>query len=78
MLKLKDIEKHFNSFCAWRTDNNQQLCIKSCALGQNFYDYGDEPPIALDFSECPELKGIENDPRIIIIMCEDCCGCASW
>lgn len=78
MLKLKNIEKNFNNFSAWRSDNNQQLYIKCCALGNNFYDYGENQPEKIDFSICPNLKGIESDPRISIIWCEDCCSCAGW
>lgn len=77
MLKLKNIEKKLND-SAWRSDNGQHLYIKSCALGHNFYDYGEDEPEEIDFSYHPDLKKIENDPRIIIITCGDCCGCAGW
>ena len=80
MMKLKEIEKYFGSHMCWRTDNYQKLVVLSCALGDNFYDYGEEPKEVLDLSNCPpELQNtILNDNRIIICECCECCGCAGW
>lgn len=74
-MPLKEIEKLLGKRTCWRSDNNQLLYIKCCAVGDNFYDYGERPPKRLDFSRAPYLK---DDPRIEIIYCEDCCGCAGW
>ena len=81
MKKLKEIEKYLETTvdynCCCRSDNGQILCVKCCAIGDNFYDYGDEPRNELKY-DSPIMKEIANDPRVYIIMCEECCGCAGW
>ena len=77
MRKLKEIErllkKDGHSF--HRSENNQQIYIYWCCVGNNFYDYGKEKPKTTDYSFAPYVK---DDPRIILITCEDCCRCAGW
>lgn len=52
-----------------------KFMIHACAVGDNFYDYGDEPkPIVFD----EECKRMENNPLFDIVECCDCCCCASW
>lgn len=77
MKRLKDIEKRFGEDC-WRSSNGQRLSVKACCLGDNFYDYGEDEPEKLSYEYCPDLEGLEDDPRIEIIMCCDCCQCAGW
>lgn len=77
MKKLKEIEKILGESC-WRSDNGQQLIVKACRLGDNFYDYGESAPRKLSYEYLPELKGLEDDFRIQIILCEDCSGCGGW
>lgn len=79
MKKLKEIEvvlksKHIPYF---RDGNNRLIIEESCALGDNFYDYG-EVPKKLRIDD-PELRNLLlNDWRITILRCEDCCCCAGW
>lgn len=73
MRKLKEIEKMFSG--CWRSDNGQIVYIKACEVGDNFYDYGEEPKdIAFD----KEFTFLKDDFRIRIVECCDCCGCAGW
>ena len=79
MEKLKDIcrflDKHHVKY--ERSENNQQILIKSCEIGDNFYDYEyGERPKAVIFD--PPFAHLKNDPRIIIIICENCWECAGW
>lgn len=57
-------------------DNEEKIFIKSCDLGDNFYDYGErEPELRIDNSK---LKFLEDCNNVIITRCCDCCGCAGW
>lgn len=61
--------------------NKQLIKIYSCALGDNFFDYGEDEPEEFDwFEEIPvELREeLENNDLVEIIHCDDCCGCAGW
>ena len=80
MKSLEEIEKELTQkgIEFWYENDNQTLVIQSCQLGNNFYDYEEEPPEKLDFSLHPELKELEDDPRIYILWCSACCGCAGW
>ena len=80
MKPLAEIEKELTQkgIEFWYENDNQTLVIQSCQLGNNFYDYEEDPPEKLDFSLCPELEELEDDPRIYILWCSDCCGCAGW
>jgi len=80
MIPLKKVEAYFNrkndghSLTCWRAENGQSLVVKACVVGDNFYDYGETPkPIRYNYA-----PWAENDPRIIVISCEECCGCAGW
>ena len=78
MYKLKEVEKYFGEQC-WRIDGGQKLAILSCALGDNFYDYGEAPKEELDLSNVPsQFSNLFNDDRIVVIECCDCCGCSGW
>lgn len=78
MIKLKEIEKQFDKLKIeyHRSENNQYLCVYCCSIGNNFYDYGENQPKEWDYSNFP--KDLINDPRIVIIPCEECYGCAGW
>ena len=80
MKSLAEIEKELTQkgIEFWHEDDNQTLVIQSCQLGNNFYDYEEDPPEKLDFSRFPELEELEDDPRIYILWCSDCCGCSGW
>lgn len=80
MKSLAEIEKELTQkgIEFWHEDDNQTLVIQSCQLGNNFYDYEEDPPEKLDFSLFPELEELEDDPRIHILWCSGCCGCAGW
>lgn len=79
MRKLKDIEKYLNENKIEnnRTENRQYICVNCCCIGDNFYDYGQNPPKVLKYYS-PTLEEIANDRRVKIIMCEDCGGCGGW
>lgn len=50
--------------------------IYACSLGDNFFDYGeDEKDLQIDDVE---LKFLENESKVSILKCCDCCGCAGW
>ena len=55
------------------------IFIKACVFGDNFYDYGeDETPIKF-FKKYKHLKEeILDNPKIIVVRCENCCACAGW
>ena len=77
MKKLKEIEKILdeNNVSWWRSENGQWLEIKACAVGDNFYDYEDDPkPIMIS----KDWEWVKNDHRIHIVECCICCGCAGW
>lgn len=80
MKRLKDIERELDKreIEHWREENGQRLVFRSCEIGNNFYDYEDEPPANLNFALHPDLAELEDDPRIYILWCSDCCGCAGW
>lgn len=61
-------------------DNPQLINIKSCALGDNFFDYGEEEPDFDWFEKIPiELREeLENNDSVKIIRCYDCSMCAGW
>lgn len=77
--KLEEIEKMFSSEtcgrpACWRSENDpNKLVIRCCALGAG-WDYGDEPNYKID----PKYEFLKNDPRIIILWCDDCYGCGGW
>lgn len=53
--------------------------MPSCALGENFYDYGEDPVDPLNIDDL-ELKAlIEQYPEYFCIEeCGECCRCAGW
>ena len=75
MLELRKIEQMLPKDSYWRSENGQILFIQACAVGDNFYDYGERP-------KHPIFEGkysfLENDPRICLVECCECCGCAGW
>ena len=73
MKKLKEIEKMFPD--SHRTENGQILVIKACYVGDNFYDYGEEPRPVIFY---PQYDFLINDTRIHILECCECYGCAGW
>ena len=73
MRKLKDIEKEFPS--SYRNDNGQILYIRSCDVGDNFYDYGETPkPFKIE----PQYKYLLDDHRIRFYGCDECGMCSGW
>lgn len=76
MMKMKELKQLLDKTDIEYEMVNQQIYILSCCLGDNFYDYGeDEKPIEIDDEQ---LKFLLTDPRVKIITCKDCCGCAGW
>lgn len=61
------------------TLNYGHAFIQCCALGDNFYDYGEECPTnwKIDDEETREFLQ-KNSNYIHIVGCEDCCACAGW
>ena len=81
MKKLKEYEKYLDSIRHenghYRDDSGQYLCVLSCVFGDNFYDYGEEPPRNFKYDN-ELLREIGEDRRVRIVDCADCCGCAGW
>lgn len=71
--------KEDEEFISWRWDSLAgEFKLFSCAFGDNFYDYGEEPK---EFStDDIELKKmLEEYPEYFYILdCSECCGCAGW
>lgn len=57
------------------TKYNDHFVICACAVGDNFYDYG-ETPKEIEFDE--EFEWMANDPLFYIIDCSECGGCSGW
>ena len=77
--KEYEIVKEFFGENCWLVSESNIIVIKSCAVGDNFYDYGEEEPEEFDTSELPEgMEWILNSPNITFLPCEDCCCCAGW
>ena len=57
------------------TTYKDKFIIDACEVGDNFYDYGDEPK-PITFAEGYEW--MEDNPLIIIRECCDCCSCSGW
>lgn len=77
MEKLKNIKRKLDEMeVNWsESENGQNIEIKACEIGNNFYDYGEEPtPIV--FSK--QYEFLKDDHRVHIIDCQSCCGCAGW
>ena len=47
-----------------------------CEIGDNFYDYGEKRPKHTHFYK--KFEFLRDDPRVVLLDCADCCGCASW
>ena len=54
---------------------DKSVGICACQIGDNFYDYGERPQ-AVVFDE--KFKFLKDNPKVIILECCDCCGCAGW
>lgn len=82
MIKLKEITKYLdkNGISYWRSENNQKLILRACAFNSetesNFYDYGEPPKPIKCFDQ--KMQFIFNDPRVVVINCGECWGCAGW
>lgn len=77
MMKLKEVCSFLDKKHIEYERCGQYICINSCALGDNFYDYGESPKeIEIDDEEVEAF--LLNDNRIHIVECCDCCGCAGW
>ena len=71
----KSIKKWLEEHNVEYYTDNKEFIIDACAVGDNFYDYGDEPePITFD----KEFKWMADNPLIIIRECCDCCSCSGW
>ena len=56
------------------------LFVRECDLGDNFYDYGEEPS-KFEWREDipPSVRDdIANSSCITFLSCCDCCKCAGW
>lgn len=77
MLRLKEVCALLDKKHIEYDRDGQYIRIFSCALGDNFYDYGEEPKkIKIDDKEVRQV--ISNDPRVKIFDCSDCGGCGGW
>ena len=59
MEKLKNIERKLDELGVdwFRSENGQNIEIKACEIGNNFYDYGEEPtPIIFSKKYAGSLK----------------------
>lgn len=77
MEKLKTICERLNRMHIKyeRSEDNQKIQILACEVGDNFYDYSETPKRVTFY---PHLEFLKNDPRVQIIECDGCCGCAGW
>lgn len=77
-VELKDLEQIQKLFAERDTffNDKDDLCICWCAVGDNFYDYGEDEPEHMDVDF--KYRLLLGNPRIHFIKCEDCCRCAGW
>lgn len=83
--EIKEILDKVGTDRYWYGEDEQGdkvVYIGCCMLGDNGYDYDEEPIEEEDwtFEFCPELVDIANNsnPRVEIVECSSCCGCGSW
>ena len=61
------------------SENKQAIFIKACYLHpQNAFRPSDEPIERGDALYKKELSFLENDHRVIPLMCNECQGCGDW
>lgn len=78
MMELKEICSLLNKKNIKYDRRGQYICVYACALGDNFYDYGERSK-KLEIDDAEVRKAILlNKNKIEIIKCEDCCGCGGW
>lgn len=75
--KLEDICQLLNELQVEyeRSIDEQTIFIRACSVGNNFYDYGEDPKQVTFY---PEFYFLANDPRVYIRECAECCGCSGW
>lgn len=66
------------------TEGRPRVRVKCCAFGDNFYDYGENPPKKYKFDKRfdTQTKNKFNEFRqkkdLVIMDCESCCACGGW
>ena len=81
MMKFKEIRSQLNSrdIDYWESDNGQRLYIRACYFSnKNFFDYGEAYKKPRCDTKDKFLKELFNDPRIVVLACDDCGGCSGW
>jgi len=84
MMKFKEIRNYLQkeNISYYESENGQHLFLKACAFDDknhsNFFDYGEPFKEPCCYTKNKVLKELYNDPRIIIMDCSECCGCAGW
>ena len=81
MLKLKEIEKKLNKKQVrfYRTEDGQGIVIEPpCqVLTENsLFGYFDKTVSPQVLKE--EFWYLKDDHRVLILTCEECCGCGDW
>lgn len=55
------------------------ISISSCQIGENYYDYGEDPPEEIDLcEEYEELRPYLDSEYLEITDCSSCWGCGTW
>lgn len=81
MMKFKEIRAQLSArdISYWESDNGQRLYIRACYFGEkNCFDYGEPYRKPRCYMKDKFLQELFNDPRIIVLSCDDCCGCGGW
>ncbi len=79
-MNFEELKEYLNKneieFFEMEDTEEEIVCIKWCEIGDNFYDYGEEPPTRIKFNK--GLEFLKDDPKVILIECSECCACAGW
>lgn len=60
-------------------DEEPPIYIKRCAIHCGSYDYNEKPiPIKMEHKYYKTFGFLLNNENVIIIDCNECCGCGSW
>lgn len=84
MMKFKNIRAYLDKkgILYNESDNGQYLYIRACAFDSdtqtNFYDYDEPIKTPRCYNKEQFFQELFSDPRIKIVTCDDCCGCAGW
>lgn len=84
MMTFKEIRNYLQkeNISYYESEDGQYLYLKACAFDDNnhsnFFDYGEPFKEPCCYTKNKVLKELYNDPRIRIMDCSECCGCAGW